>query len=294
MSGALDPIQEDLPLDLSSPPGPAGGSGPEPEPPAWKRPAAPPGPSLYEQVFARIRSLPWARWRAQAAPVLQGGARQLGSVVKVGANQAGTVARVAITRGAPYTVKLAKATATTGLVPGAALWAARIVHVAGLPAVVMRAAVQVLIVHRSGLAIDEAVFFRLDDPAAYTVYEAPPQLGLAAAIAFGPTLVALVLALVCLAPALAPRSLLHLPTTWLTGVEIWLGLAFGAHALPIYEEAGPLAEQARVGVGKADPAALLLVLPTHAVAWITRFGGLLPALLGGLAVWWLADALLRL
>src|SRR5207302_1492617 len=117
-----------------------------------------------------------------------------------------------------------------GLIPGAALRLAKGVHLIGLPAVVMRAAVQVLIVHRSGLVIEEAVFFRVDDPAAYTVYEAPPQLGLAAAIAFLPTLVALV----------------------------------------------------------------LLVGPAYTVAWITRFGGLLPALAGGLAAWWLADAVMRL
>ncbi|TMD12253.1 MAG: hypothetical protein E6J00_12465 [Chloroflexi bacterium] len=215
-------------------------------------------------------------------------------MVRVGAGQVGTVARAAITRGTPYTVELARATATRGLIPGAALRLAKGVHLIGLPAVVMRAAVQVLIVHRSGLVIEEAVFFRVDDPAAYTVYEAPPQLGLAAAIAFLPTLVALVLAVVCLAPALAPHSVLHLPATWLTWIEIWLGLAFAAHSLPTYEEAGPLAEQARVGVGKANPAALLLVGPAYTVAWITRFGGLLPALAGGLAAWWLADAVMRL
>jgi hypothetical protein len=158
----------------------------------------------------------------------------------------------------------------------------------------MRAAVQVLIVHRAGLAIEEAVFFRFDDPAAYTVYEAPPQIGVAAGIAFIPTLTALALGVVCLAPALAPRSVLHLPATWLTWVEIWLGLAFGASALPTYEEVGPLAEQARVGVGKADPAALALVAPAYALAWITRLGGLLPALAGGLLAWWLADGVMRL
>ena len=297
MSGALDPIQEDLPLELPAGTSRAAGSnaaGSNAGLPAWKQPPAPPGPSLYEQALTRIRSLPWDRWRRQATPVIQGGARQVGAAVRLGAEQVGTVAKVAITRGAPYTARLARATATTGLVPGIALWVAKGIHVLGLPAVVMRSAIQVLLVHRTGLAIEEAVFFRLDDPAAYTVYEAPPQVGLAAMIALVPTLVALGLAVVCLAPALAPRSVLHLPATWLTWVEIWLGLAFGAHALPAYEEAGPLAEQARVGVGKAEPAALALVGPAYVMAWITRFGGLLPALAGGLAAFWLAGALMRL
>lgn len=292
MSGALDPIQEDLPLELSA--GQSRAAGSEAGVPAWKEAPPAPGPSLYEQALTWIRSLPWDRWRRQATPVIQGGARQVGAAVRQGAEQVGTVARVAITRGAPYTARLAKATATTGLVPGIVLWISKGLHVLGLPAVVMRAAVQVLIVHRAGLAIEEAVFFRLDDPPAYTVYEAPPQIGLAATIAFVPTLVTLLLAVICLAPALAPRSVLHLPATWLTWVEIWLGLAFGAHALPAYEEAGPLAEQARVGVGKADPAGLALVVPAYATAWITRFGGLLPALVGGLAAFWLAGAVMRL
>jgi hypothetical protein len=226
--------------------------------------------------------------------LIQDGARQVSAAVRLRTDQVGTVLRVAVTRGAPYTARLARATATTGLLPGIALWTAKVVHLLGLPAVVLRAAVQVLIVHRSGLAIEEVVFFRLDDPAAYTVYEAPPRIGLAATITFVPTLVSLALAIVCLAPALAPRSILHLPATWLTWFQIWLGLAFGAHALPTYEEAGPLAEQARVGVGKADPAALALVGPAYAVAWVTRFGGVLPTLAGGLAVFWLADSLMRL
>jgi len=307
LSGALDPIQEDLPLELPAGTSLAAGSntagstaagstaaGSDAGLPAWKQAPAPPGPSLYERGLTWVRSLPWDRWRRQATPVIQGGAHQVGAAVRLGAEQVGTVARVAITRGAPYTARLAKATATTGLVPGIALWISKGIHVLGLPAVVMRAAVQVLIVHRSGLAIEEAVFFRLDDPAAYTVYEAPPQIGLAATIAFVPTLVTLTLAVICLAPALAPASILHLPATWLTWVETWLGLAFGAHALPAYEEAGPLAEQARVGVGKANPAALALVAPAYAVAWITRFGGLLPALAGGLAAFWLAGAVMRL
>jgi hypothetical protein len=293
MSGALDPIQEDLPLDLPGGPHPTGTPSPQPLLPAWQQPAPPAGPSLAEQVWTRLRALPWAQWRKQATPVIRSGAQQLRGAVEQSANQAGSVARAAISRGAPYTLKLARATAGTGLVPGILLWAARIVHVLGLPAVVVRSAVQVLLVHRSGLAIEEVTFFRFDDPAAYTVYEAPGQLGLAAAIAFVPTLVNVVLAVICLAPALAPRMVLHLPVTWLTLVQIWLGLAFAAHALPIYEEAGPLAEQARVGVGRAQPGALVLVAPAYLVAWVTRFGGLLPALLSSLAIWWLAGAALK-
>ncbi|HYM49613.1 MAG TPA: hypothetical protein VET65_03465 [Candidatus Limnocylindrales bacterium] len=293
MSGALDPIQEDLPLDLpgsSEAPRPAPG---QPPAPGWRQPLTPPGPSLYEQVWTRVRGLPWARWRAQATPVIQTGAVKLRIAARLGANQAGTLVQAAITRGGPYTLELARATARTRLVPAAASWLARGIHVVGLPAVVLRSALQVLIIHRAGLAIEEAVFFRLDDPAAYTVYEAPAQFGLAVTIAFVPTLVLVFLGVLCLAPALAPRAILHLPTTWLTAVEIWLGLAFGAHALPIYEEAGPLGEQARVAVSRSHPGALLLIVPCYVTAWVTRLGGLLPALLGGAAVWWLAGTVLR-
>ena len=91
MSGALDPIQEDLPLDLaaSKPPAPRPNS-PEPDPtslvpsvPAWKA-AQPSGelpPSLFEQMLKRLRAIPWARWRAKAAPVLRSGAGQIGAVL---------------------------------------------------------------------------------------------------------------------------------------------------------------------------------------------------------------------
>jgi len=155
------------------------------------------------------------------------------------------VAQLAVTRGTPYTVKLARATAQVMLIRAFPLLLARTIHIFGFPAVVIRTAIQCTIAHRMGLLIDEVTYFRVDDPAGFTVYEAPSRLSNALAIAYLPALVLFVLSLICLAPALTPRAVLHLPTTWLTWVQLWLGLAFASHALPSYEEAGPVAEQAR-------------------------------------------------
>lgn len=284
MSGALDPIQEDLPFDV-----PAAA----PVPSKAEPPAAAQTPSLSEQLWSAVRGLPWARWRAQAAPVLKSGAGQIGTVAKVAVTRGGGVARVAVKRGAPYTVQLARATARITLIRALPLLIARTIHLFGFPAVVMRTAIQFTIAHRAGLAIDEVTFFRVDDPAGFTVYEAPPRLGTAIAIAYFPTLALAVLAILCLAPALTPRTVLHLPTTWITSVQLWLGLAFAAHMLPSYEEAGPVAEQARVGVVKADPVSVFWVIPAQIVAVVTRFGGILPAVVGVLACWWLAGAVFR-
>lgn len=286
MSGALDPIQEDLPLDL-----PAGPPTQHPVKPA--EPAADLPPSLYEQLWTRLRNLPWARWRAQAAPVLKSGAEQLGTVARGAVVQGATVARVAVKRGTPYTLQLAKATARISLIRAFPLLIARTIHLFGFPAVVMRTAIQFTIAHRAGLTIDEVTYFRVDDPAGYTVYEAPPRLGTAIAITYLPTLVLAVFAVLCLAPALTPRAVLHLPTTWLTWMQLWLGVAFAAHMFPSYEEAGPVAEQARVGVVKADPISVFWVIPAQIVALLTRLGGILPAVVGVLACWWLAGALFR-
>jgi hypothetical protein len=284
MSGALDPIQEDLPFDL-----PTGG------PVARKavQSGADQAPSLYEQLWRGVRGLPWARWRAQAAPVLKSGAEQIGTVAKVAVSRGGSVARVAVKRGTPYTVQLAKATARISLIRAFPLLIARTIHLFGFPAVVMRTAIQFTIAHRAGLAIDEVTYFRVDDPAGYTVYEAPPRLGTAIAIAYLPALALAILAILCLAPALTPRTVLHLPGTWLTWVQLWLGLSFAAHMLPSYEEAGPVAEQARVGVVKADPVSVFWMIPAQIVALLTRFGGILPAIVGVLACWWLAGAVFR-
>jgi len=286
MSGALDPIQEDLPLELEPRPSEAR---------PWKAPerSVELAPSLYEQLWKRLHTLPWARWRAQAAPVLKSGAAQLGTVARVAASRSSSVARVAVKRGAPYTLQLAKATARISLIRAFPLLIARTIHLFGFPAVVLRTAIQFTIAHRAGLTIDEVVYFRVDDPAGYTVYEAPPRLGTAIAITYLPTLVLWMLAVVCLAPALTPRAVLDLPTTWLTWVQLWLGVAFAAHMLPSYEEAGPVAEQARVGVVKADPISVFWVIPAQIVAVLTRFGGILPAVVGVLACWWLAGALFR-
>ncbi len=287
MSGAPEPIQEDLPFEgAAKPPVPAVA-------PAWMaaRPKAELVPSLYDQLLKRLRAIPWARWRAAATPVLKSGAGQLGTAAKVAVTRGGDVARVAVKRGAPYTVRLAKATARISIIRAFPLVIARTIHLVGFPAVVLRTAIQFTIAHRAGLAIDEVSYFVVDDPAGFTVYEAPPWLGTAIAIAYVPTLVLFILAIICLAPALAPRTVLHLPTTWVTAVQIWLGLAFAAHALPSYEEAGPVAEQARVGVVKADPVSVFWVIPAQIVAVLTRFGGILPAIVGVLACWWLATAI---
>ena len=298
MSGALDPIQEDLPLEVPAS-RPGGNTRPSVAPHAGDLP-----PSLFEQFWKRLRALPWARWRAKAAPVLKSGAAQVGAVARVAmtrggtaaklaASRGGTVARVAVKRGAPYTVQLAKATAQISLIRAFPLLIARTIHLFGYPAVVMRTAIQFTIAHRAGLAIDEVTYFRVDDPAGYTVYEAPSRLGTAIAIAYVPTLVLWALAVICLAPALTPRVVLHLPPTWITWVQVWLGVSFAAHALPSYEEAGPVAEQARIGVVKADPVSVFWVIPAQIVAVLTRFGGILPAVAGVLACWWLAGALLH-
>jgi len=288
MSGALDPIQEDLPLDLT----PSAAKVPTP-PPSAGRPAGELPPSLLEQILTRLRALPWDRWRAQASPVIRTGAEQLGSAAKVAVTRSSTVARVAVKRGTPYTLQLAKATARISLIRAFPLLIARTIHLFGFPAVVMRTAIQFTIAHRAGLAIDEVVYFRVDDPAGYTVYEAPPRLGTAIAITYVPTLLLAILSVLCLAPALTPRVVLHLPITWVTWVQLWLGLSFAAHMLPSYEEAGPVAEQARVGVVKADPISVFWVIPAQIVALLTRLGGILPAVVGVAACWWLASAIFR-
>jgi hypothetical protein len=225
--------------------------------------------------------------------VLKAGTAQLGTVAKVAVNRGGSVARVAVKRGAPYTLRLAKATARISMIRAFPLLIARTIHLFGFPGVVLRTAIQFTVAHRAGLAIDEVSYFVVDDPAGYTVYEAPPWLGTAIAIAYIPTLVLFILAILCLAPALAPRTVLHLPTTWVTFVQIWLGLSFAAHALPSYEEAGPVAEQARVGVVKADPVSVFWLIPAQIVAVLTRFGGIVPAVVGVLACWWLATAIVH-
>ena len=287
MSGALDPIQEDLPLDLTQSP-----AGPTP-PRSVLKPVGELPPSIVEQVLRRMRAIPWARMRAKAAPVLRTGAEQLGTAAKVAVTRGSTVARVAVKRGTPYALQLAKGTARISFIRALPLLVARTIHLFGFPAVVVRTAIQFTIAHRSGLAIDEVVYFRVDDPAGYTVYEAPPKLGTAIAITYLPTLVLAILSVLCLAPALTPRAVLHLPINWVTWVQLWLGLAFASHMLPSYEEAGPVAEQARVGVVKADPVSVFWVIPAQIVALLTRLGGIPPAVAGVAACWWLASSIFR-
>ena len=198
----------------------------------------------------------------------------------------GTLGRLDALRSSP----LLKAELAGGL----PLQVAKAIHVFGFPAVVLRTVVQVTLAYRAGLAVDEVVFFQLDDPAGYTVYEEPEALRTALAIALLPTGVLALLALICLAPVLAPPAILHLPISGATLVQLWLGLGFAAHALPSDEEAAPLAEQVRSSAEQREASGLLWLVPTQAVALLTRYGSLLSAAAGVLLLGWLAIAVVRI
>jgi hypothetical protein len=296
------PLQPELPFDASSgeaasrptpPPRESAALDPASPVPAW-RPAIveEPPASVSEQLVGRLRELPWSRWRALAEQVLSRGGNLSGfggRTIRLGAAAAGT----AMAQGAPYAATLARNTARAGLVRAALRMGALAVHVAGFPAVVTRTAIQLTAIHRAGLAVESATYFEAGDPAGYVVYQAPADLGTGIGIAFIPAGILMVLAIVCLAPVLTPRATLHLPVSLLTWTQIWLGLGFAAHALPIHDEAGPLAEQARAGVARAEPLALLTIVPAKLVAWVTASGGLLPAILGVAAALFVSGTIWR-
>jgi hypothetical protein len=302
--GEPAPLQPDLPFDLEPPapaprpPKPAEAAATPvptepPSPPAWRPTVVePPGPPLTRQILDRVRGLPWARGRAMAGRAL-GGSRGIGASAARVLRAIGTVAGTLIVRSAPYAVALARNIARAGLVKAALRLAAMAIHVAGLPAVVTRTAIQLTVVHRAGLEVESVTYFETRDPAGYVIYQAPAELRSGLAAAFVPTAVLAVLAILCLAPALTPRFILHLHPTLLTWLELWLGLGFAAHALPSHDEAAPLAEQARARLGKADPLALLTVVPAYLVAWLTRFGAVPPAAFGIAGALWLSGAVFR-
>jgi hypothetical protein len=240
----------------------------------------------------RLGALPWSRWKAQAKQAFKRG----GSSGVTGARLLGlatAAAGTAIAHGAPYAATLAKKTARTGLIRGGLRLGALAVHVGGFPAVVTRTAIQLTVIHRAGLRIESVTYFEAGDPAGYVVYQAPTKLSTGLSIAFVPGLILAALAVLCLAPTLTPRGILHQHAGLLTWLEIWLGLGFAAHALPTYDEAEPLAEQAKAGIGQAEPLALLMVVPAQLVAWATTFGGLPPALVGIVAVLWACGLVFR-
>jgi hypothetical protein len=254
---------------------------------------AEPGPPLTRRLLDRLRGLHWWRWRATGGRALGGGrvigavgGRALGGgrvigavgarILRGGAAAVGTV----VVNAAPYAASLARNLARAGLLKAALRLAALGIHVAGFPAVVTRTAIQLTVVHRAGLEVESVTYFETRDPAGYVIYQAPAELRTGLAVALLPSVILAVLAILCLAPALTPRFILHLHSNLLTWLAIWLGLGFAAHVLPTNDEAAPLAEQARAGVGKAEPLALVSVVPAYLVAWLTRFGAVAPAVLG--------------
>jgi hypothetical protein len=296
------PLQPELPFDLGidQPPVPAAPPSPAPsqddailKPAAWQPVVEEPGPPISRQLLDRLRALPWARWGAVGQQALKRGGN---SGTTGGAHLlrlATAAAGAAVARGAPYAATLARKTARTGLVRAGLRLGALAVHGGGFPAVVTRTAIQLTVIHRAGLRIESVTYFEAGDPAGYVVYQAPTKLSVALSIAFVPAFVLAALAVLCLAPTITPRGILHQHAGLLAWLEIWLGLGFAAHALPTHEEAEPLADQARAGVGQAEPLALVTIVPALLVAWVTRFGGLPPAVIGILSALWASGLVFR-
>ena len=253
-----EPIQPELPLEI---------------PEGTFRPDVP-GPVLRLPGLAHARS----------HPQVEEAKRRLSAIPWQPLGRAGLAVAI-------YLVRVAGATARLKSLPRAFRLVAIALHVAGYPAVVMRTSIQLIAARRAGLEVEEVVFFRVDDPAGLVAHETPTRIGTAAAIAFAPTAVLLLLAVIALAPATVPRSLLHLPTTIFTWLQLWLGLGFATHALPDFAEAAPFAEQTRAGARQADPISLLWLIPAHLTALVSRLGALGPAVVGSLLAIWLSRAL---
>jgi hypothetical protein len=296
------PLQPELPFDLGidqtttplAPPSPASSQDDSIlKPAAWQPVTEEPGPALSRQLLDRLRGLPWARWGELGQRALKrggnSGATGGSRLIRLATAAAGT----AVAHGAPYAATLARKTARTGLVRAGLRLGALAVHAGGFPAVVTRTAIQFSVIHRAGLRIESVTYFEVADPAGYVVYQAPTKLSAALSIAFVPALILAALAVLCLAPTITPRAILHQHAGLLTWLEVWLGLGFAAHALPTHEEAEPLADQARAGVGQAEPLALVAIVPALLVAWVTRFGGLPPAVIGILAGLWASGLVFR-
>jgi len=261
-----EPIQPELPFEGSTPP-PQAAPPPGATPPAQTRvvalpriPRVPVGlPRIHP--WQQLRALPWGQ-----------AARVLGLTLI-------------------YLYRLGRASARVNALGRVQRALAVGVHVIGFPAVVLRTVIQLTLAHRAGVAIEQTVFFRVNEPAGFVLYESAGGIGTLAGITFLPGLLLILLSLLCLAPVVVPQPLLHLPVSWLTLLRLWLGLGFAAHAFPTLDEVRRLADQTRAGATQADPVSLLWAIPAHITVLITRLGGFPAGVLGALGALWLAGFL---
>src|SRR5215831_18820490 len=124
------------------------------------------------------------------------------------------------------------------------------------PGVIVHEAAHMLFCRLRKVAIFEACFLRMGNPAGYVIHEIPRDFTSVFLISMGPFFVNTILCLFFCLPAMIPVHVFG-QTDVLCYLLMWVGISIGMHAFPSTQDANVLWNSARKFAALRNPLALL-------------------------------------
>lgn len=131
-----------------------------------------------------------------------------------------------------------------------------IISIATFPGVVVHEFAHMLFCKIRKVAVFDACYFRVGNPAGYVVHEATDNFYTTFLVSMGPFFVNTILCLLICLPAYMPMTFFDL-TSPLSIFLMWLGVSIGMHAIPSNTDATHIYEQAKEKVKQFNLLALV-------------------------------------
>ncbi|MFL9845842.1 hypothetical protein [Flavobacterium rhizosphaerae] len=131
-----------------------------------------------------------------------------------------------------------------------------IISIATFPGVIVHEFAHMFFCKLRKVAVFDACYFRVGNPAGYVVHESTENFYDTFLISMGPFFVNTLLCLLICLPAYMPIKFFEL-THPLSYFLIWLGVSIGMHAIPSNQDANNIYNQATIHAGRGNLLAIL-------------------------------------
>jgi hypothetical protein len=145
-----------------------------------------------------------------------------------------------------------------------------IISILTFPGIIVHEFAHMLFCRLRRVAILDACYFRVGNPAGYIVHENSASFTTTFLISMGPFFVNTILCLLICMPAYMPISVFQLDHPF-SYFLMWLGVSIGMHAVPSNQDAGNVYAQAREQMKRRNPIALI----SFPVIWLIYLFNLL-------------------
>lgn len=132
----------------------------------------------------------------------------------------------------------------------------QLISIISFPGIIVHEFAHMLFCKMRKVAVFDACYFRVDNPAGYVIHENTENFYTTFLISMGPFFVNTLLCLIICLPAYMPIKFFNLDHP-LSYFLIWLGVSIGMHAIPSNQDANCIFDQAKKEVKKWNPLAIV-------------------------------------